>query len=91
MMNFGYEVKTVSGVKMIEFSDAFIGDDSPLKKVMKYEDFKSLLTSKGYSIIEENGLYYKILKGDKSGIEYAEEVDALIDCFIHAQDTGIEL
>lgn len=82
---YGYEVEKKENVEMISFTDRFLDYDDNLKQEMPYIEFKEALNKLDYTVKQDkNGLFYKYLRGDKSTIEYEEEVDAYIDCYEHA-------
>lgn len=81
---FGYALTEKENEQFILFDKKRFEENEWIQLEMKYSDFKSMLSEKDYGVIQkENGLYYKTLRGDVSGIEYEEEVDALIDCYYH--------
>lgn len=86
-----YKMTVVNNVEMISFhKDMLEEGDKLLSPLMKYSDFVFMLEEKGYRVYleDKDGLYYKVLEGDVSSIPYETELDAYMDCFIHAVENN---
>ncbi len=90
-MQYGYELVMVNGVEMIHFDSRFKDGEAAFNEPMNYEEFKACFNKKGYTVKKEDDLYYKYLNGDKSGIEYENEEDGYIDCYIHASENNTKI
>lgn len=90
-MKFGYELTMIDGVEMIAFDDRFKVGEPAFNQPMNYDEFKESFKAKGYTVKKEGDLYYKYLNGDRSGIEYENEEDAYIDCYIHASENETKI
>ncbi len=89
IFKFGYTLTTENNETYINFDVKRYPETAEIKSKMKLQDFKSVLLSMKYDVIKKSdGLFYKVLEGDVSGIEYEQELDALMDCYEHAFETN---
>lgn len=82
----------IDGVECVSFSKGFLEkDDKLIWENMPMVEFVKLLNNNGYTveIDQETNYYKKKLNGSLSNMEYETDLDAYIDCFIHAAENKI--